>query len=69
MRIVEVCREAVKEEDRRFAFVAFLLGAGGDKKFADYLKEVGLSEEKPLPELTAKECIAIANRIHSRKKR
>ena len=63
MGIVKVCREAVKEEDRRFAFTAFLLGAGGDKTFGDYLRNIGMSEEPEMPELTAKECIAIANRI------
>lgn len=66
--LIKVRQEEVKEKFILSAFIGWQMGAGGDKKFGDYLKELGLlegqAESSPEPQgLSAKEAVAKAEEI------
>jgi hypothetical protein len=67
-RLVERAeRDEAKERLREGAWIAFQLGAGGEKSFGDYLAQMGLSEQEPVREhVTAQEAIAKAEAILER---
>ena len=65
-RISKVKSEEVKERFINGAWIAHQMGAGGDKNFGDYLKEMGLLEgtveAQPKPQRSAEQIIKGANK-------
>ena len=65
----KIKQEEAKEKIIQGAWIGFQLGAGGDKRFGEYLESLGLSETEPLPQITAKEALDKARKIREKAKK
>ena len=65
----KVKQEEAKDRLINSAFIAFQMGAGGDKTFGQYLEKIGLSEthsDLSGTQVTAKEALAKAQKIRDK---